>query len=64
MDTSSSAQWPSVTVTSPLQIEFPRSLVEVVINWNVPMHTWLKTCNIFTILLHLNHLNFSLFIFQ
>lgn len=31
------------TVTRPLEIELPRSLVQVVINWNVPMHFWLKT---------------------
>lgn len=31
-------------VTKPLYIEFPRSLVQVVIYWNVPMHTWLKKC--------------------
>lgn len=29
-------------VSKPLQIELPRSLVEVVTNWNIPMHTWLK----------------------
>ncbi|CAH8831977.1 unnamed protein product [Trichobilharzia szidati] len=29
-------------VTRPWSIEFPRSLVEVVIHWNLPMHTWLK----------------------
>lgn len=30
-------------VVSPSKIEFPRSLVEVVIYWNTPMHQWLKT---------------------
>ncbi|KAK7588211.1 hypothetical protein V9T40_005456 [Parthenolecanium corni] len=30
-------------MTKPSSIEFPRSLVEVVIFWNVPMHVWLKT---------------------
>lgn len=29
-------------VSKPLQIELPRSLVEVVTNWNIPMHNWLK----------------------
>nr|AKG26096.1 porcupine [Schistosoma japonicum] len=29
-------------VTRSLYIEFPRSLVEVVIYWNLPMHNWLK----------------------
>ncbi|KAB7498271.1 Protein-serine O-palmitoleoyltransferase porcupine [Armadillidium nasatum] len=33
----------SVSVSKPLKIEFPRSLVEVVIYWNTPMHHWLKT---------------------
>lgn len=32
----------SLEVTSPLKVELPRSLVEVVIFWNVPMHHWLK----------------------
>ncbi|XP_022296962.2 protein-serine O-palmitoleoyltransferase porcupine-like isoform X1 [Crassostrea virginica] len=31
-----------VTVTKPLYVELPRSLVEVVTNWNLPMHNWLK----------------------
>lgn len=34
----------SVSVTNPLQIEFPRSLVQVVVSWNMPMHVWLKNC--------------------
>ncbi|KAJ8683177.1 hypothetical protein QAD02_018969 [Eretmocerus hayati] len=29
-------------VTKPLEIEVPRSLVQVVISWNIPMHNWLK----------------------
>ena len=29
-------------MTKPLSIEFPRSLVDVVIVWNMPMHEWLK----------------------
>ncbi|XP_058059274.1 protein-serine O-palmitoleoyltransferase porcupine [Anopheles bellator] len=29
-------------VTSPLAVEFPRSLVQVVTAWNIPMHHWLK----------------------
>lgn len=29
-------------VTKPLFIELPRSLVQVVICWNIPMHQWLK----------------------
>lgn len=31
-----------VTVTRPLSIELPYSLVQVVVNWNLPMHRWLK----------------------
>ncbi|XP_012234703.1 protein-serine O-palmitoleoyltransferase porcupine isoform X2 [Linepithema humile] len=33
----------SSTIVKPLYIEFPRSLVQVVIYWNIPMHYWLKT---------------------
>lgn len=32
-------------VTKPHKIELPRSLLQVVIGWNVPMHNWLKQCN-------------------
>ncbi|RWS13826.1 protein-cysteine N-palmitoyltransferase porcupine-like protein [Dinothrombium tinctorium] len=31
-----------VTVTKPSMIEFPRSLVDVVVAWNIPIHIWLK----------------------
>ncbi|XP_011142020.1 protein-serine O-palmitoleoyltransferase porcupine [Harpegnathos saltator] len=31
------------TTVRPLYIELPRSLVQVVIHWNIPMHYWLKT---------------------
>lgn len=30
------------TITNPIEIEVPRSLVSVVINWNIPTHTFLK----------------------
>ena len=33
-----------LTVCSSVQVEAPRSLVEVVMHWNIPMHTWLKNC--------------------
>ncbi|KYQ55766.1 putative protein-cysteine N-palmitoyltransferase porcupine [Trachymyrmex zeteki] len=33
----------SSTIVKPLYIEFPRSLVQVVVFWNIPMHHWLKT---------------------
>eukprot|EP00794_Sanderia_malayensis_P007254 gene7254-8062_t len=29
-------------VSNPMEVEIPRSLVEVVTNWNLPMHYWLK----------------------
>uniref|UniRef100_A0A5K3EY15 Protein-serine O-palmitoleoyltransferase porcupine n=2 Tax=Mesocestoides corti TaxID=53468 RepID=A0A5K3EY15_MESCO len=29
-------------VTDPVSVELPRSLVDVVVNWNFPMHFWLK----------------------
>ncbi|XP_072026412.1 protein-serine O-palmitoleoyltransferase porcupine-like [Amphiura filiformis] len=32
----------SFAVAKPLNVELPRSLVEVVTNWNLPMHSWLK----------------------
>jgi porcupine-like protein len=33
-------------ITKPLEIEVPRSLVQVVISWNIPMHNWLKICKL------------------
>ncbi|KAK7503550.1 hypothetical protein BaRGS_00005089 [Batillaria attramentaria] len=33
----------TLAVSKPYNIEIPRSLVEVVTNWNLPMHYWLKT---------------------
>lgn len=33
----------AATVVKPWSIEAPRSLVQVVVHWNIPMHTWLKT---------------------
>ncbi|XP_025069481.1 protein-serine O-palmitoleoyltransferase porcupine isoform X4 [Alligator sinensis] len=32
-----------LTVSRPLEVELPRSMVEVVINWNQPMSRWLHT---------------------
>ncbi|KAL6743544.1 hypothetical protein Aduo_016571 [Ancylostoma duodenale] len=32
-----------LAVCSPLSVEFPRSLVEVVITWNIPMHRYLHS---------------------
>lgn len=31
-------------VTRPFDIELPRSLIPVVISWNIPIHMWVKTC--------------------
>lgn len=31
-------------VTNPISVELPRSLVDVVVHWNFPMHFWLKQC--------------------
>ena len=33
-----------MTVSKPLSIEFPRSMVEVVTSWNLPMSRFLHTC--------------------
>ena len=35
-----------LSVAKPLHMELPRSLVDVVSNWNLPMHFWLKTCKL------------------
>ncbi|XP_026472797.1 protein-serine O-palmitoleoyltransferase porcupine [Ctenocephalides felis] len=31
------------SISNPFYIELPRSLIQIVIHWNIPMHTWLKT---------------------
>ena len=36
--------WNGVQITQPHDIEVPRSLLDVVVSWNIPMHKWLKTC--------------------
>lgn len=33
-----------VIVAKPMAIEWPYSLVDVVVAWNIPMHQWLKRC--------------------
>lgn len=38
---------PELTLTRQLAIELPWSLSQVVTNWNVTMHLWLKKCNIY-----------------
>jgi O-palmitoleoyl transferase len=32
----------SSSIVKPMHIELPHSLVDVVVNWNLPMHFWLK----------------------
>lgn len=34
-------------IVRPVDIECPESLVNVVVGWNIPMHVFLKTCNLF-----------------
>uniref|UniRef100_A0A671KNJ7 Protein-serine O-palmitoleoyltransferase porcupine-like n=1 Tax=Sinocyclocheilus anshuiensis TaxID=1608454 RepID=A0A671KNJ7_9TELE len=46
-----------LTIAKPLNVEFPRSMVEVVTSWNLPMSRWLNTCtclfvNLCTLLLY------------
>ncbi|KAL5109104.1 Protein-serine O-palmitoleoyltransferase porcupine [Taenia crassiceps] len=38
----SAQHYVTMMVTNPVSIEMPRSLVDVVIHWNFPMHFWLK----------------------
>ena len=35
--------WNDMQIVQPHNIEVPRSLVDVVVSWNMPMHRWLKT---------------------
>ncbi|CAG2101023.1 unnamed protein product [Medioppia subpectinata] len=37
-------------ITNPMQIELPRSMVDVVVAWNIPMHIWLKTRTMYSTL--------------
>ncbi|XP_015196837.1 protein-serine O-palmitoleoyltransferase porcupine isoform X1 [Lepisosteus oculatus] len=41
-DNKDNIQW-DLTVTRPLNVELPRSMVEVVTSWNLPMSRWLNT---------------------
>lgn len=36
-----------ILVTRLLTIEWPQSLLHVVVYWNTPMHYWLKKCKLF-----------------
>lgn len=42
VNTDDKVEW-EFSVVNPFHIELPRSLVDVVTWWNVPMHNWLKT---------------------
>lgn len=42
-----------ILVTRPLSVEWPQSLLHVVIHWNAPMHYWLKKCKLFLNILFL-----------
>jgi len=33
-----------ITVAKPMNVELPRSMVEVVTSWNLPMSKWLNAC--------------------
>lgn len=46
-------------VTKPLDIELPRSLIPVVISWNIPIHLWIKTCKFISNFISLPNLYFS-----
>lgn len=54
-----------VGVANPGSIEVPRSLGEVVVFWNMPMHHWLKTCELwFFICIMCLFNNFSIIIWD
>lgn len=48
-DGTAAGGWNGVLITKPHDIEVPRSLLDVVVSWNVPMHRWLKTCELLPI---------------
>ena len=37
----------SSLVVNPFRIELPRSLAQVAVSWNRPMHQWLKQCKVY-----------------
>lgn len=39
-----SSVYRDLTVSRPLDVELPRSMVEVVTSWNLPMSYWLNNC--------------------
>lgn len=40
-----------IFIIRPLTIEWPQSLLHVVIDWNAPIHLWLKKCKFSKILI-------------
>lgn len=44
MDVHISSANRDLTVSKPLNVELPRSMVEVVTSWNLPMSYWLNNC--------------------
>lgn len=48
-----------IFVTRPLTIEWPQSLLHVVVDWNAPIHFWLKKCKLLANILFLVHLIIS-----
>lgn len=46
-------------ITKPVTIEWPRSIVQVVISWNISMHNWLKTCKCFLFPNNVQHFSYT-----
>lgn len=46
IDCKTTSEWLGHQVTKPFDIELPRSLIPVVISWNIPIHLWVKTCKL------------------
>lgn len=46
IDCKMTSDWMGHQVTKPIDIELPRSLIPVVISWNIPIHLFVKTCKL------------------
>lgn len=46
IDSKMTSEWLGYQATKPLDIELPRSLIPVVVSWNIPIHLWVKTCEL------------------
>lgn len=44
IETRSNSELLGYQITRPFDIELPRSLVPVVVSWNIPIHFWIKCC--------------------